>query len=169
MNGCRRNYCPDCDSELIHRDHRGFYESASAFGQIMHRAGPLNLTLGDIDAYVMKRLSGRVLLRLVEHKQPSQRLNQNQQAVLRMLEELFQHHMSQPPEDPMMRLDPRSGVYIMRGHIEGTQDGRRHTQFQGAQHVHRIDTAQREKLSGHEAVCEWLEGFPGGPRRNGTA
>ena len=51
---CQRTYCPDCDEELIHRDHRHFYESASALGQIIHRM-KRTFTYGDIDGVTYKR------------------------------------------------------------------------------------------------------------------
>jgi len=165
MRGCGRQFCPSCGAELIHRDNRAYYESASAFGQIVWREGPCAITTGDIDHYCVKRLRGGTLLRIVEHKQPRQQLGQDQRAALRIIDEIIEHYLRTSPADASTRLDPRSGVYIVRGIVEAIYDRHRTTHFQGRQTATRLLTNAEEHLDDQEAVFVWLESYPGGARR----
>jgi hypothetical protein len=124
---CRRTFCPDCDEELIHRDHRNLYESASALGQIIHRM-KRTFTYGDIDGVSYKR--SLRLLRFIEHKQPTQAAKFAQTEVHRLLDDIIAHYI-----DCTMRIHPRSGLYVMRGPIDAATSGRRATRLAGPQIV----------------------------------
>ena len=106
---CRRTYCPDCDQEMIHRDNRKPYESASAFGQIIYRTMPRTFTFGDIDSYYFKR--SMRLLRLIEHKQPHQILKAPQWEALDILARAVDAYI------PTVGLHPDSGLYVIRGEL----------------------------------------------------
>lgn len=154
-----RHFC-SCGEELIHRDHRKRWESASAFGQVVWRCGPVDLTTGDIDHYAaVYGLNGANLLRLIEHKQPDQPLKAMQKKTLLLLGELVEHAISCP--DFGSRLDPRSGVFVVRGLIEAEPDGLRRTDFAGEQLVSRATAAgfvEVGALASSERVFRWLEG-----------
>ena len=176
-----RHFCPGCGQELIHRDNRKPWESASAFGQIIWRTGPVRITCGDIDFYVWKSLPGGELLRLVEHKQPSSPLKEMQSKVLLLLDSIVRHAAA-CPEFSDYTLDPRSGVYVIRGLIQADPDGRRATNFHGSQIVSKAVAGTFERVNGRfapgqarlletpEHVFRFLEGTTpdraGGPRRD---
>jgi hypothetical protein len=163
--GCGRNFCSN-GNELIHRDDRQHFEAASTLLAILRRCGPSEFTCGDIDAYAMKKFGKRVLLRLVEHKQPSQARKREQSFVLSLLNDCIQHYIENPPADANWRLDSRSGVFIMQGRVEGTVNGHRETRFHGPQTVMRIDGGSvRRVLNTDEDVFVWFEGQSGGRRR----
>jgi len=65
---------------LIHRDHRKLWESSSSFGAIFRREGPLEITMGDINAYIYK--AAYKVLRVIEHKQFDAKLGRQQQKAL---------------------------------------------------------------------------------------
>ena len=123
-----RHFCPDCDEELIHRDHRHGNESSSALGQIVHRM-KRTFTYGDIDGYTLKR--SRRMLRFVEHKQPDQPAKSAQSEVLAVLDTVIGDYVDRHPGN----LHPESGVYIMRGAIEPATAGRRETRLAGPQRI----------------------------------
>jgi hypothetical protein len=153
---CPRTFCPGCDEEMIHRDNRRHYESASGLGQIISRDGPRTFTVGDIDLYLWKDLLGRELIRLLEHKQPGQPLKAMQQKVLRRLEALIAHAID--CERSPIRLDQTSGVYVLRGLILAQPDGRRKTEL-GAQRVWNPRSGWFD-LPSQRAVFRWLDGQP---------
>ena len=170
-----RHFCvPGCGQELIHRDNRKMWEAASAFGQIVNRIGPVQITCGDIDLYVWKSLPGRELLLLVEHKQPGQQLKPMQAKVLLLLDSMMQHAAA-CPDYTGRTIDPRSGVYIIRGAVAGGTDQHRTTNFQGPQTVTpavdgKFDPSLSYVLNRTEDVFRWLEGAwkttdRAGPRR----
>jgi len=147
---CRRTFCPDCDAELIHRDNRKGYESASALGQVVSRDGPRTFTVGDVDLYVLKFLGRRPLLRLLEHKQPGSRIKPMQKRALQVLVVVFEAAID------IGALDPRSGVFLMRGEVYANPDGRRETRL-GPQRI--WDARQREwfDLESQEDVFAWMD------------
>ena len=151
---CRRTFCDDCRRELIHRDNRKHYESASGLGQIVHRDGPRSFTVGDVDLYLRKWLGGATLLRLIEHKQPSQVINEPQAITLRMLDSIFEHAIN--CTDPPLRLDPRSGVYVMRGEIFAEASGHRKTHL-GPQRLWDPRTQQWTELESQAEVFAWMD------------
>lgn len=157
MTGCPRHWCenPDCGQEMIHRDNRRFYESASGLGQIVNRDGPRTFTVGDIDLYVRKWLGNSTLLRLVEHKQPEQPLKEQQRRTFKDLQQLFEHATVCP--DSPLRLDPRSGIYVMRGHIFAEGSGRRATRL-GPQCIWDPRDQRWFELPAQAAVFDWLDG-----------
>lgn len=168
-----RHFCGGCGQELIHRDHRRPWESASAFGQIVWREGPRRLTTGDIDHYAAVWLSdGSTLLRLIEHKQPTQRLKPEQQRVLLLLGSLIEHaiHCS----NFNGTIDERSGIFLLRGNVTAESNGLRRTFFDGPTAVAKAENGRfvtKAELADAHAIFRWLEGTQGtrkasGPRRN---
>lgn len=147
---CRRTFCEDCGDEMIHRDHRKGYESASALGQIVSRDGPRTFTCGDVDLYVLKLLGRRPLLRLIEHKQPGAPIKPMQKRTLQVLVVMFESAIEAGA------LDPRSGIYLMRGQVEAEPDGKRKTRL-GRQRI--WDARQREWFTceSQEDVFAWMD------------
>lgn len=163
MKSCGgRHFCPGCDEELIHRDHRKGWESASAFGQIVWRDGPKLLTTGDIDHYAAAfSRNGPSLLRLIEHKQPEQVLKPMQEKVLLLLGDVMQHAIECPHFTGS--LDLRSGVFVVRGSVTAESEGTRRTFFEGTQEVSRATAdgfLEVGELEDAERVFRWLEGTP---------
>lgn len=169
--GCGRHFCPGCGEELIHRDHRRAWESASAFGQIVWRCGPRLLTTGDIDHYAcVFNNGGPSLLRIIEHKQPDQPLKDMQARVLELLGRVIEHAIAC---EKFALLDPRSGVFLLRGDITAEQTGRRRTFFAGRTSVERVEGGRfvtKGELRDAEHIFRFLEGSlkkaAAGPRRN---
>jgi hypothetical protein len=155
--GCPRHWCEnsECGQEMIHRDNRRFYESASGFGQIVNRDGPRTFTVGDIDLYVRKWFGSTTLLRLIEHKQPGQPIKDQQARTLTDLDHLFGLGIEHP--STRLRLDPRSGIYVMRGEIFAEASGRRATRL-GPQRVWSIRERRWFELDSQAAVFDWLNG-----------
>ena len=151
---CRRTFCPDWDEEMIHRDHRKHYESASGLGQIISREAPRTLTTGDVDQYVRKWLGDMTLLRLIEHKQPDQELKAQQQRALTDLDRIVRHATG----DPNLHLDPRSGVYIMRGEIGAATSARREAQFEGKQVLYDVRGNVIFEPRDRRQLWDWLDG-----------
>lgn len=160
---CGRTFCDSCGQEMIHRDHRRSYESASGFGQIVSREGPVQLTVGDVDLYVRKWLRSKTLLRLVEHKQPDQALKDQQARALVDLDALIRHATT-CPEAPL-KMDRRSGVFVLRGEIEPATTRYQETTFAGPQTLYKPDESAIATLPDAETVFAWMEGRHGGPRR----
>jgi hypothetical protein len=128
---CRRQYCPDCGEELIHRDHRKGWESSSSFGAIIRRIGPSEITVGDIDCYLDKCEDN--VLRIIEHKQTDARLGRQQEIALRKIDQCVRAAIAQ------CVLDPRSGVFLIRGCLHGSNHGQREVDFAGRQIVYSLD------------------------------
>jgi hypothetical protein len=135
---CRRQYCPQCNQELIHRDNRKSHESSSAFGTIIHRTGPNELTFIDIDGCVSK--IGYNALRIIEHKQRDSPIGERQRATLRLLDWIIRFAIKHAG------LDERAGVFLIRGALQGIADGRREVDFAGPQTVYRVDSANKKAV-----------------------
>jgi hypothetical protein len=150
---CLRTFCSRCEEEMIHRDNRRAYESASGIGQIVSRDAPRTFTVGDVDLYVLKFLGSSVLLRLLEHKQPASPVKPMQRKALRLLDELFAIALRAPDS----RFHPASGVYLMRGAIGAEREGRRATYLDGPQELWnpRLGGTTLETQSD---VFAWLDG-----------
>lgn len=148
---CRRHFCEDCGDEMIHRDHRKSYESASGFGQIVSRDGPRTFTVGDVDLYVLKFLGRRPLLRLVEHKQPGAPIKPMQKRALQILVVVFEAAIE------VGALEAGSGVYLMRGEIYANPNGQRETRL-GPQHVWDARRRKWFQLESQEDVFAWMDG-----------
>lgn len=170
---CRRTFCLDCDEELIHRDHRKSYESASALGQILHRQGPAEITVGDVDLLCAKwRGSPRDrcrcgTLRVIEHKQPDQSMGALQRRALEALDEAIQIAINHPSET--LRLTPESGVHIVRGHLDPAISRRREVEFHGAQTITKLDGAVVFAPKTRIQFYDWLNCGPGWTSRGGRA
>ncbi len=175
MSGCGRTFCSGCDQEMIHRDNRKSYESASAFGQVVWRLqkrGYRGFTIGDVDMYVRRyaRGAGRTLLRLVEQKNPRHKFEGAQRLALHDLDVIIRHAVDCKPhglaDDTV--LDPGSGVYIVRatvGELPGSKD--RRTGFppdlDGLEQLVTVEAMDgKEVLAARPAeVLEWLVDMPG--------
>jgi hypothetical protein len=157
MGGCGRQWCSVCDEELIHRDHRKFYESSSALGQIVWREGPVNVTVCDLDLASRKGLSnGFQLVRLVEQKQPDHTLRAPQARLLFLLDACLGHCASCPGAVDL-QIDKRSGLLLVHGHIAASTRARHETIFDGPQTVEHVRTKQRIEVLSHEEFFRVLD------------
>jgi hypothetical protein len=137
---------------MIHRDQRRHYESASALGQILWRRGPKEITVGDVDLYVIKIIGQRVCLRIIEHKQPRQTLKTMQRRALALIDQCIRHCVAHN----LFGLTGDSGVFIMRGHVEGGAAGHREVQFHGPQTIETLDGQPVATLRTYPQVNNWL-------------
>jgi hypothetical protein len=157
MAGCGRQWCAGCGEELIHRDHRKGYESASALGQIVGREGPVNLSVADIDLATRKLLpDGRVLLWLLEQKQPEHKLGSSQGRILYLLDDCVDHCTTCPGAADL-RLHPSSGLLFVRGHIAGSMKGRHETRFDGPQTIVHVRSGKTVIATVHEEFFRVLD------------
>jgi len=155
--GCGRTFCGGCGEEMIHRDHRQSYESASALGQIVGREGPVNISVTDIDLVARKGLqNGAQLLRIIEQKQPKHQLRRPQRETLKLLDACIGHCVHCEAAKDLV-LDKRSGLYLMVGHIDGETSGRRTTRFNGPQIVTKFSDGRDKRLETHEEFFELLD------------
>jgi hypothetical protein len=145
---CGRTFCEHCGAEMIHRDNRKPYESASALGQIVHGL-KRTFTYGDIDGYIYKRALN--LLRFVEHKQPHQTLKGPQDEALSLLDAALACYVDTGA------LHPESGVYVMRGHLAPATTGYRQCQLDGEQRVSNRRLGSLV-LADEDDLYAWLEG-----------
>ncbi|HYW27702.1 MAG TPA: hypothetical protein VE953_26255 [Terriglobales bacterium] len=125
---------------MIHRDNRAPWESSSTLGQIIWRSGPRgNFGGGDVDYYWHQsgehRADGRAYLRVFEHKQVAAKEKHSQSVTLDDLALLIDHGIT-CPESPVL-LDPRSGLYLVRGPLTIQDNGRKGTCFGGPQEIER--------------------------------
>lgn len=165
MSGCGRHFCDKCGEELIHRDHRKMYESSSALGQIVSREGPKNISVADIDLASLKLLKNgngnynnniKKLLRIIEQKQPDHSLKGPQRNILYLIDAIIQHCLSCPKAIDL-KLDERSGVYIIRGLIDGAINGKRETKFNGSQIIEKLSNGQKFEIFTHEIFFQFLD------------
>jgi hypothetical protein len=155
--GCGRQWCTGCREELIHRDHRKAYESASALGQIVGREGPLNLSVTDVDLASWKRLrNGAQLLYFVEQKNPGHELRSGQQHILRLWDHCIEHCIA-CPDAAHLQLDRRSGLILVRGHIASATEKRRETCFRGPQTVQHVRSGLTKVMEFHEEFFRLLD------------
>lgn len=157
---CVRTFCKTCGQELIHRDHRQHYESASALGQILHREGPGQMAIGDIDLYCLKK--AKRTLRLLEHKQPDQQLGGQQSGALWMLDRCINFAAKQ------FGLSSDSGVYIIQGALDvATESNKAKVDFAGQQLVKRLDGTTALSPANRKELYDWLNCGPDWtPRQN---
>lgn len=160
-NGCPRLRCSGCDEEMIHRDHRKFYESSSGFGQIISRDfghGPFGWA--DVDLVLERDGLHRdhlPLLMVFEHKESSAEIRGSQAKILRRLSIIV--HLAIVAGT----LDPNSGVYTVRGRIAGVKSGHRETYFDGAQVIERIlprlDAGAKESwiVGSQNELFSWID------------
>jgi hypothetical protein len=121
---------------LIHRDHRKWWESASSFGQLVARLGPHEYTGGDVDWVGERRLrDGRLLLRLIEHKQLDMLRDKRPQLLLQHHLAMVLDHARSCPAFTVIRLHPDSGFYQVVGPLQGIVNGRREVVFAGTQTI----------------------------------
>jgi hypothetical protein len=179
---CGRNQCPHCHEELIHRDNRKPWESSSPLGQLLYREGPQWMTGGDIDHFTYLRIKGekgkeRVLLRLVEHKQPQQSFQFDDEGKERPQYRALQEFSLALEEAVKARpdhFDNRSGVFLLQGPIGSNPEGLRETRLGGPQTLSKFFRGRlrfAKLLEDKEELFRWLEALrPGqkpGKRRNG--
>jgi hypothetical protein len=110
-------------------------------------------TYMDIDGCAYKRTMR--LLRFVEHKQLDQSAKYAQSEALATIDRLIAHYIDCPaaPND----LHPRSGVYIMRGHVDAADSARHECQLAGPQVVTNPRLG-RITIADESDLYEWLEG-----------
>lgn len=156
-SGCGRQFCSKCEEELIHRDHRKIYESSSALGQIIWREGPRDLTASDLDILALKILNNNFhLLRLIEQKNPTHKFETPQMRALKLLDAMIMHCRICPKAEDLA-VDPRSGVYIIRGLIEAANKGKRKTILKGKQIIHRLSDGSEYEFENHETLFRFLD------------
>jgi hypothetical protein len=149
--GCRRVYCPGCDEEMIHRDHRRPWESSSSLGQVVRRiVTEPDVTFMDIDLFNYKR--SLRLVRGIEHKQADSRADKfGQSEALGILARAL---------DLLVEIDgydERSGVYLIRGDIRGATESHRKVEVAGPQVVRRIGSANGEVvISTRDQFHDWF-------------
>jgi hypothetical protein len=166
MRGCARTFCPNCDEEMIHRDHRHGYESASALGQIVHREGPYEIQYGDIDGYAVKWMGDQTLFRLLEHKQKGQALGTGQGRVFTELAQALDHAVG-CPESPVKWV-PGSGFYIITGPLEPETAGHRKVDFAGKQVLKNLANGDVFNPTTRIDLWNWVNGGPGWRPRKGV-
>lgn len=155
--GCGRHFCKWCEEEMIHRDHRKFYESASALGQIIWREGPDRLSVTDLDVVSRKGLpNGLQLLRGIEQKQPGHKFEDAQEQTLRLLDSVIVH-AGLCPAAVELHVDPRSGIYVIRGEVAAAADWPRQTMFCGTQQIVKLATGETWKIRAHEPLFRFLD------------
>jgi hypothetical protein len=157
---------------MNHRDHRKPWESSSGWGQIFLRDfGHGRFGGADLD-YLLERRgigpSGRPLMMLFEHKEPRAKIEFSQRTILRRLARVI--HVAVLAGE----LDPQSGVFTVRGHIDRRPAGRRETFFDGEQEIERMlpresDLAKESwTVAGQDALFRWIDtrlGFTPDDRR----
>lgn len=163
--GCRRHWCIGCREEMIHRDHRKFFESSSGFGQIINRDyGRGSFGFADVDLVLERRgqgFDGLPLLVVFEHKELSAKIGHSQQAILRRLAMVVHHAVVS------RKLDPKSGVFTVRGAIEAMSEGRRETYLAGEQVIERmlpsVSELARESwtVTSQDELFSWIDGVLG--------
>ena len=149
---CERCFCKHCGEEMIHRDNRRPHESSSAFGQIVHREGPSAVAFGDVDSYAEKWFGSASVLRVIEHKQPKQRLGDAQRTVLTHLDEAIRHAVT--CERSTVKLLDGSGVFLIRGRVGPNKD--RVPDFLGPQTITRITGEVIEAPRTRASLWNWL-------------
>lgn len=162
--GCPRTFCDGCGEELIHRDNRKFYESASAFGQIIGRrpdlgGAPRDFGCGDVDLFVHRSRQGMVLLRWVEHKQPGHKYEASQQQSLSDFDLVLKNAIAHPPSG--LILHPDSGVFIVRGPllVPDELNPHRKVDFGGSQQLCTPAGDQIREFTSRVDLYRWLRGL----------
>jgi hypothetical protein len=151
---------------MIHRDHRQADESSSALGQIIHQEAPREMTVGDLDLYVMKYRGNIANFKGLEHKNPNQAVGRMQAGVLQILDGLIQHAIVNPPDN--IRLDPDSGIFIVRGALSEGEISKR-VDFSGPQIVKRLDGSTALAPKSRKEFYDWLNGGPDWTPRGGRS
>jgi hypothetical protein len=125
-------------------------------GQIIHRQGPKELTVGDLDLYCAKWRGNHLTLRALEHKQSNQQLGRMQGSVLSVLDTMFQIAIANPT--PTLRLTSDSGIFIVRGPIEAATSKRREVDFINRQTVSKVDGSCPFQHRTRKEFYDWLNG-----------
>jgi hypothetical protein len=148
---------------MIHRDNRRSYESASAFGQIVHRkedkgGAPRDFGGGDVDWFV-HRARQQTLLRWIEHKQPDHKFEPSQRNSLKDFDRVIRHAVNAPP--PGMSIHPDSGVYVLRGPlVVAEKNWRRPVDFGGKQKLMAADGEEELfEFTNREQLYKWMRGL----------
>src|SRR5215469_7965790 len=113
---CTRAFCRDCGEEMIHRDHRKYYESSSGLGQIIHRDMTRAFGAADLDMAVERTRRGVTLFRTIEQKQSAHRFTGSQPQIMGVLAALIDHAAA-CDQFTDYQLAPDSGAYVAFGEI----------------------------------------------------
>jgi len=136
---------------MIHRDNRRGYEASSALNQIIHREGPRQLTIGDVDTYCIRiNGNGPATVRLIEHKQPEQRIKMMQAIALESFGRALQCAAAQ------QLVADNSGVFVLRGQLTASSGGRRKVDFAGPQTLQTIDGKPVREFAKRGELWDWL-------------
>jgi hypothetical protein len=142
---------------MIHRDRRRGYESASSFGQIIHREGPAETSCGDVDLYLDTRFGNSSLFRVIERFQQSSPMKPRQYHALSILDQSLRHAARCPlfGGTPLLA---GSGVSIVRGEIRGSTQGHKAVEFGGPQVITNIKGDVIFEPSCRDELWSWLIG-----------
>jgi hypothetical protein len=113
---CRRAFCETCSEEMIHRDHRKYYESSSGLGQVVNRDMARSFGTTDLDLVSERTRGGVTLVRAIEQKQSAHHFVGSQSQIMAVLAALIDHARD-CKEFTAYRLAPDSGAYVAYGEI----------------------------------------------------
>jgi hypothetical protein len=114
----------------------------------------------DADIVSRKQLkSGRTLLRFIEQKNKTHKYDGPQRTTLRFIDAIIRHCI-ECDDAESLRIDPKSGVYIIRGEIAAATTSRRETDFIGDQTIEHVsDPNRRIEITGGRDVKSMLWRF----------
>lgn len=169
---CPPHQCVACGEDMVHRDNRKTHESSSALGQIIHREGPRDLLVGDIDLYALKWLRDVAILRLIEQKQRRQAMGRGQAIVLELLDHAIRTvagcwaHARQG-KDAAVFAQHESGVFVLRGDLGRKSDKEGAVDFLEYPVLARLDGSVVLEPKKRDELWEWMNCGPGYVSRGG--
>jgi hypothetical protein len=109
----------------------------------------------------------RHLIRLIEQKQPSHRLDTPQAKTLRVVGDALAHCVTCPAATSL-GLHPYSGLYIVRGELGAATAGQQETRFIGPQEIE-YPTGATRIVENEEQFFMFLDPFDKNRRLGGLA
>lgn len=104
-NECSKSVCQECGDVLIHQGKRGWRESSSAYGQHIRDDYATTFFFLDIDGCIYKVKTK--VLRVIEHKRPTQSLKNSERDVLGLFAIAVDNLISREI------VHPQSGVFVL--------------------------------------------------------